>query len=130
MFLSLFALNNDPVATLSANLLREIITKAPLNFVQQMRRQVLSDGTELVHFRSSLFSTEVDVRAQSRFMLSLWMDSHPLAMSLLRRTLPQTLVDLVDVKTPIGEAKSQRSILISILRLFFLIVCKVRAERE
>jgi hypothetical protein len=109
LFLSLFALNNDPVATLSANLLREIITKAPLNFVQQMRRQVLSDGTALVHFRSSLFSTEVDVRAQSRFMLSLWMDSHPLAMSLLRRTLPQALVDLVDVKTPIGEAKSQRS---------------------
>ena len=74
LFLSLFALNNDPIATLATTLLREIITKAPANFVEQMRRQVLSDGTALVHFRSSLFSLDTDVRAQSRFMLSLWMD--------------------------------------------------------
>ena len=87
--------------------MREIIDAAPMTFVNTMRRQVLSDGTALLHLRSSLFSTIPEVRSQSRFMLSLWMDGHPTAMSLLRRTIPHALVDLVDVRIKDDEATKE-----------------------
>ena len=110
IFLGLFAFKTcPPLSSLVATLLREIVSSAQPAFVDSMRQSVLVDGTALVHVHSALFGSDEDTRMQSRFMLSLFMDNHASALSLLRRCLPSALVDVVDTSSFIGSARSGQS---------------------
>jgi hypothetical protein len=101
ILLGLFAFDASSINELAAMLMKEIVLsnvgklRQKNDFVSNLRRNVLCDGTALSHFHSAVFGHNKRVREQSKFMFSLWMDDFPEGLELINNMLPDVFFNIV-----------------------------------
>lgn len=81
------------------------------------QESAMREGTLLFHLHSAIFSTDEDHKILSRFLCAVWMDGSASAASLLSRSLPPGVINLLsELKpgavrgdiVPVGETVSNK----------------------